>query len=134
MAKPDKPAHKRYTFVVAKEHGVLTADTQAKVFKARVKTRVERVEYLNPAGLPADVANYFAVSLRKTGAVVVADGVSSQSPSAITANAFLVMTNGTRAARTLAAGDELELFPDETGTASLPAGTVLVYLTELTEV
>ena len=69
------------------------------------------------------------------GATVVADGINTDSDGAgtntLAANTFVTLTNGTRANRTLAAGDTLSALLDEGGDTTLPAGTFIVWFTEL---
>ncbi len=130
----NKPNHKRSTFTVSVPHAAVTADTTVPVFKARKRTRVETVRYNNPTGLAEDAANYFAGTL-KNGATVVATIFDTNSAGAGTNSLAAGWTDGSvvTAERVLEVDETLDLILDETGTATLPAGSVLVFLTELTD-
>lgn len=134
----NKSNHKRTTFTVGPvPHAEVTGDTTVPVFKARKRTRVDGVSYLNPTGLAEDAGNHFAGSL-KNGSTVVATIFATDSDGAGADNSLAAgWTDGTvsstPADRILEAGDELDLLLDETGAATLPAGSVLVFLTELTD-
>lgn len=127
--------HKRRSFVFPKEHASVTADTTIKIFKARKRTVIDRVDYINVTGLAEDATNVFAISVLN-GATVVADGINTDSDAvgadnSLAANTFVTLTNGSRANRTLAAGNTLSALLDEGGTATLPAGTFIVWFTEV---
>lgn len=128
MGTPNKNGTERKTVPLRVEHAAATGDTTVPLFKARKRTLIERVDYVS-AGLAADAANQFAISV-KNGSTVVADGISNVSPAAIAAG-ISTLTNGSKANRTLAAGDTLNGLLDETGAANLPAGAFIVWLTEL---
>lgn len=120
----------RERVVLAYDHAQLTGDLTIKLFKAPRRCLVEKVEYINPTGLAEHAADYFAISA-KNGATVCAT-ISTDSAGAgdngIVADTFTTLTNGTRAARTLASGDVLTVLFDETGTATLPAGRLVIHL------
>lgn len=134
MATPNKPNTQRVTLPFTKEHGALTATETDKIFKARKRTKIERVDYINPTGLAADGTNAFSLDV-KNGSTVVASVFNTDSGdtggAALAANTFLTATNGSATARTLAADDILTLVFTEDGTATLPAGTVVIWFTEL---
>ncbi len=134
MATPNKTNAKRVTVPLARDHESVTSDTTVALFKARKRTRIERVDYYSQVGLAEDATNAFAVSV-KNGATVVADGVNTDSDGAgsnsLAAATFVTLTNGAAADRILAAGDVLSALLDESGTATLPAGTFVVWFTEL---
>jgi hypothetical protein len=136
MSKPNKDGRlqaKRYPFV--KEHVAVTANGSVKLFKAVRRCLIERIDYINPTGLAADATNAFRLEIKNGSSLVatIANTDSDDVPAgaAITANTFITATNGTKTLRTLAADDVLDITFTEDGTASLPAGTVIVYYTEL---
>lgn len=120
--------------VLSFDHPAVTSDTEWKFFKVPSgKTlKIDQVEYINPTGLAEDATNVFALSL-KNGSVVVAGPYSSDSDGAgadnsIPANTFFDLTlSSTSTELVAAAGDVLSLLADEGGTASLPAGRVVVH-------
>lgn len=119
--------------VLTFDHPAVTADTTWKLFKvpAGRKLVVDQVDYLNPTGLAEDASNIFELSV-KNGSTVVAGPLSTDSAAAtdasIVADTFTDVTiSATAANRVLAAGDVLSLLADETGTATLPAGRIVVH-------
>lgn len=135
MATPNKNARDRKSHCFPKEHIAITATGSVKLFKATKRCIVDRIDYINPTGLAADPTNAFRVEI-KNGSTVVAqiantDTDDNPAGASIAANTFSTATNGTKAARTLAKDDVLDITFTEDGTATLPAGTVVIYYTEL---
>lgn len=135
MAKPNQPVERRKSYCIVVPHAQLTDDATVKLLKARKRTRIDRVDYINPTGLAADNTNAFAGQL-KNGSTVMAsvfntDGNDVPAGAALAANTFYTATLGTVAERTLAAGDELSYLLDEDGTATLPPGSFVIWFTEL---
>lgn len=136
MASPNKNARERKSYVLSKEHAQITANGSVKLFTARKRTRIDRVEYINVTGLAEDAANAFKVEL-KNGATVVAliantdSDLDPDTGASIPANTPIFASFPTAAGKVLAAGDVLDLTFTETGTATLPAGTVVIWFTEL---
>lgn len=112
----------------AYDHAALTADTTVKLWKcpAGRKFRVDSVEYINPTGLAAHAADFFALKLNK-GATLVADwSTETGQEGTIAADTFVSFTNAALAARSFTAGDVMSIQFDESGTATLPAGRLVV--------
>lgn len=117
-------------FLLAFDHVSVTADTTIKLYKvpAGRSLRIDRVSYINPTGLAQDAANTFNIKITD-GTVVIANwDTTTGAQGTLTADTFveLVLIADTGSNRTLAADDVLTLFLDETGTATLPAGRIVV--------
>lgn len=123
----------RERVVVPFTHAALTGSETDKFFKAPMACLVEKVEYINPTGLVADNSNAFKLEV-KNGSTVVAlvfntDGNDSPAGASIAADTWAdAVTPGSEANRTLAEGDVLSAVFTEDGTATLPAGTMMVHL------
>lgn len=89
---------------------------------------VDAVQYYNATGLAADVSNYFALTIQNSGATKVAASWSTQTSAqgAITAATPVSLVNGTLANRTFTAGEIINFVATEAGSATLPAGRILV--------
>lgn len=80
----------------------------------------------NVTGLAADASNYFNIKVQDGTPTVLANwSTLSTAEGALSAATVHAMTLGTLAQRTLAPGSKVDLFIDETGTATLPADTVV---------
>jgi hypothetical protein len=85
---------------------------------------LEAASYFNATGLAQDAANYFDIKV-VNGATVMANWSTQTGQEGTIAAATTVnLTNGTPANRTAAAGSVISVFYDETGAATLPAGTL----------
>ncbi len=132
MASPNKNKRDRRTFAVTFPIASTAATRAFKTLKARKRTRVERVDYINDTGLAVDAANYFAVAVKNGSKVInTLANTHSTDGAAITANTIYNGTDGTEADRTLEAGDVATFEATKTGTATLPAGTLVLWITEL---
>lgn len=114
------------------QQAALTADTTAVVYEvpAGRSFRVDRVRYYNATGLAEHASDYFAISA-KNGSTVVAGPLSTDSAGAgdngIVAATWTDVAVVTAAgANVLAAAAVLTVLFDETGTATLPAGVVVI--------
>lgn len=89
---------------------------------------LDTAKYYNLTGLVADAANYFVIAVvNATGTVVAADwSTETGQEGSATADTPLDMTLAALADRTFVGGDRINLSLDETGTATLPAGTVQI--------
>lgn len=133
MASPTKPDAEQKVLVFPKEHAQVTATTTVKLFKSRKRIRIDRVDYINPTGLVGASGNAFKGEI-KSGATVCASLFNTDTGAAgatLAPDTFVTGTNGTKANRTIAKDTDITLVLTETGAATLPAGTVLVYYTEL---
>lgn len=119
--------------VLSFDHPSVTATTAWKFFKvpAGRTLKIDAVEYLNPTGLAEDASNNFALAVKADAVVVGSLNTDSDLDpdigASIAANTFTTMTPGTAAESVAAAGAELSLTATETGTATLPAGRVIVH-------
>lgn len=112
-------------------HAALTADTPVRLDKipAGKRVRIDHVQYVNPTGLAADITNAFSLKVRKNhgagGAADIAmvfntDSDDDPAGAALAADTWVTATL-TAANAVLEAGDTIDLFFDEDGTATLPA-------------
>lgn len=117
-------------------HIEVTATTTVKLFKvpAGKRFRVERVEYLNPTGLAEHADNWFNIQLQKGASTVIANhNTDSDEDGTIAADTFtdlgLTATDEDRVivGGAAAAADTAKLVLTEGGTATLPAGQIMVY-------
>lgn len=117
-------------FYLAVDHVTVTADTTVKLDKipSGQKLRIDSVQYVNPTGLATDAANYFNIKILKGAATVVANwSTLTGAEGTIAANTFVSLTmSSTDADKVFTAADELSYFLDETGTATLPAGRIVI--------
>lgn len=107
-------------------HGAVTADTTAKLWRCPTGRtfRVDSVDYINPTGLAADATNYFAVQIKQGSVVVAQHSTLTSAQGALTANTFVTLVkSATSDDLVIEAGEVIDLTLDETGTASLPAGS-----------
>lgn len=119
--------------VLSLDHAELTDDATVKFFKvpAGKTLRVTKVEYINPTGLAEHADNHFALSL-KQASVVVAGPLSTDADGAgdngLVADTFTeIPLSATPADLIIEAGEILSFFADEGGTATLPAGRLVVH-------
>lgn len=134
MSIPNKDSRERKTKCFPKEHAALTATTTIKLFKATKRCRVDRVDYINPTGLAGHGTDAFAGAVKNSSTVVCSlfnTDTGDAGGASLAADTFVTGTNGTAANRTLAKDDVLSAVFTMDGTATLPAGTVLIYFTEL---
>lgn len=110
-------------------HAQVTADTTTKLWRcpAGRTFRVDSVDYINPTGLAADATNYFAVQIKQGSVVVAQHSTLTTAQGALTANTFVALVNSTTDADLIVeAGEVLDLTLDESGTATLPAGSGVI--------
>ena len=129
MARRPEISEERLTFTVT--HGSTTADATDKfwIVPAGRSFRVDSAKYINPTGLARDDSNFFEVAVKK-GSTTMASlntGPVAGAGAAIAADTFTALTlSATEANQVAAADDVLSLVLDETGTATLPAGRIVV--------
>ena len=128
-------SHLQKDLVFSLAHPAVTATSTFHVFKARVPCKVTRIEYANPTGLAEDTTNTFKGEI-KNGSTVLATPFFTDSDEAgdnnLGANTLIVASlSAVDGALNLAAGDTLDLVLTEAGTATLPAGGLVVYVTEI---
>lgn len=131
MGPPRRPSSQQDLLELVFAHPQVTGDTTTKEFKTGSrKFRIDSVDYLNPTGLAESATDYFNVKL-KNGTTVLANRSSATVAAGghgnMTADTFLAATlNATTSNLVLDPGTTLSLELDETGTATLPAGKLIV--------
>lgn len=114
----------------AQEHAAVTADTLARLAQipAGMKFRVDSVQYVNPTGLAQDAANYFVIELLKGATIAASWSTQTGAQGSIAADTFVTLVkSATDADLVFAGGDVMSMNLNETGTATLPAGRLVVY-------
>ena len=113
------------------DHAALTATTTVKLFTVPTgKTlRIDRVWYCNPTGLAGAAGNAFKGEVKNGSTVIntmfnTDTGAGGASLAADTPG--FGTNSATDASLVLAAGDVLTLVFTETGTATLPAGSLFI--------
>lgn len=89
---------------------------------------LDSATYYNATGLAADVSNYFNIKVQLDGGTRVAFNWSTQTSAqgALVADTASALVAGTLANRTFVGGERIDVMFDETGSATLPAGRVVV--------
>lgn len=119
--------------VLTYDHAALTATTTTKLWKvpAGRKFKVERASYINPTGLVGDPTNAFMGEV-KNGSTVVAtlfntDTDDNPAGATLAVDTFVEGSlSATATALWLAASDVLSVVFTEDGTATLPAGRLVI--------
>jgi hypothetical protein len=115
------------------DHAQVTADTTVKLWQvpAGRKFRLDRVYYNNPTGLAVDASNFYNIAVQKndgvTPVVMANHSTETGEEGTLTGDTpveLVLAADG--AARVADAGDDIELLLDEDGTATLPAGRVVI--------
>lgn len=114
-------------FELAYDHAQATGDTTVKLLKASRAMVIDSVDYINPTGLAEDASNYFDVQVLKGSVVAASKNTKTGEGGTLAADTFVALTPALLANRTVAAGDIISLKLDETGTATLPAGRVVIH-------
>jgi hypothetical protein len=117
--------------VLAYDNAALTSTTTAGLYvvPAGKSLTVTSVRYYSSSGLAAHASDSFAITLQARGEDTVAThSTASGAQGTLTADAFATLTV-VSAESTLAAGEVLRAVFTETGTATLPAGRLLVHAT-----
>lgn len=115
---------------IAYDHVAVTADTTVKLFTvpAGKRFRLTRAEYINPTGLAQDATNYFTIKVLKGATVMASWSTLTGAQGTIAADTFVDLVNSSTDADLIAAAAAvIALFLDETGTASLPAGRIVLH-------
>lgn len=111
-------------------HGSTTADTPTKLYKvpAGKSLRLTRVGYVNPTGLAVDASNFFNLEIGDgTNVAFSWSTETTVGQGALPANDFVEFAeSATKAFLTLGPGEVLTLNLNETGAATLPAGSGVI--------
>lgn len=135
MRRENRFESERVTLVV--DHAATSDDLSIKTYKvpAGRSLKLVRAMYVNPTGLAAHNDNWFDISVKKGSTKMCAwstdgNGTGINGAAAegtIAADTFVELTKSSTAANLVAqAGDVLSLVLDETGTATLPAGKLVL--------
>lgn len=112
-------------------HAAVTDDTTGAVFfpgHPTKRVRVKKAQYFNATGLAANGANFFALSIRNGATVIASWSTITGGEGTIGAGEIENMTlSVVDADLVLEANEKLHFVLDETGTATLPAGTFYVW-------
>ncbi len=132
MSSNPKPAavHQNYA-EVSRDHVAATATTTIKVMKCARSLIVDSVYYVNPTGLAEDTTNVFAGVLAKATTACATlfntDSDLSVPDASIPANTWIAgVLDADSAKYSFVAGDEMNLIVTMGGTATLPAGRIVV--------
>lgn len=114
-------------FVLRYENGSLTADANVPLMEASRKFRIDKAKYVNPTGLAADASNYFDIQVKKGSNVALNWSTETGEEGTLTAGEWATLSEASDKSRLVFdAGDLLSLTFDETGTATLPAGYLVL--------
>jgi len=108
-------------------HGAVTATTAEKVWSPTRKFLLERVWYNNPTGLAEDPTDFFDIQILKGATVAANHSTETGREGTLTADTPVeLVLSATQANRVFDAGDVMSLNLDEGGTATLPAGRLMI--------
>lgn len=119
-------------FTLPKEHAEVTATTTLKLYKvpAGRTLRLDRASYINVTGLAGHATDAFAGTVQNASTVVATlfnTDTGDAGGASLTANTFVEgVLSATDASRVFVAGDIVSLVLTEDGTATLPAGTLVL--------
>lgn len=129
MSEPKRPSREQTELVLLKEQAQLTATTTHYVWKndSGQKVRIDKVKYINPTGLANDAANFFVLALKQAAVEVAKWSTETGQQGTIAAAAYVdLVLSTTDADLIIEDGESLTFVCTETGTATLPAGTLQV--------
>lgn len=101
-------------------------DTNEQLMVATRPFRIDSARYVNATGLVAHAANYFNIKILKGASTAFNWSTETGQEGTLAAGTWAAMVAGAAADQVFAKDDELDLFLDETGTAVLPAGRVVL--------
>lgn len=110
------------------DHGSTNASVTTKIWKvpAGRSFRVRRAFYNNPTGLAANASNYFDVRILNAALIAAKWSTLTGSDGTLTADTPVELVLQTDANLVLPAGTVLSFATILTGTATLPAGRVVI--------
>jgi hypothetical protein len=116
---------------LSKDHASVSATTTVKLYKvpAGRTFRLDRATYINPTGLVGDPTNAFAGTVQNASTVAATlfnTDTGDAGGASLAADTFVTGTLGAAAGPVFQAGDVVSLVLTEDGTATLPAGTVVI--------
>jgi len=112
--------------MIRADHIQVTADTTQFLFQTDADRAflLEEAVYYNATGLANDATNFFDIQVKHGTTVAANWSTETGQEGAIAADTPVVLTNG--ADLVIPPGTRVNLFLDEDGTATLPAGTIQV--------
>lgn len=113
-------------FMLSIDHAQFTGDLAVKVAKPSRQFVIDKVRYVNVTGLAADAANYFEIQVLLGAAVAATWSTETGQEGTIAVDTFVDLVNGVSPLRVGAADAEIILNFDETGTATLPVGRLVI--------
>lgn len=118
-----------YTEVPYEHAGAVAATVVHKLRVIRRPMRIEKVDYILPAGYTQDAANYYVIELRKGATVIASWSCQTGQQGTITADTPVsLVLSATDANRVCAAGDVLSLALVKFGAAAnLPLGRMCAH-------
>lgn len=126
MTAPKRPSVTDDSFVLSYDHAAASADTTIKLWKLRKRFIIDKVQYINVTGLAEDAANYFNIKVLIAAVVAANWSTETGQEGTIAANTFVAPTLAAAASRVGALDAEISLVLDEDGTATLPAGRIVI--------
>ena len=128
MRRPNNHEWERTTWIL--ENASLTATTERQLFLVPTGRtwKLDRATYINPTGLAVDATNFFTLQVLND-ATVMADWSTETTvgEGAIPADAHATLVNSSTAADLVAAAaDVISVNYAEDGTATLPAGMIII--------
>jgi len=121
--------------IITYDHAQLTADATVILFKvpSGKKLRIEKATYINPTGLVAHAANFFNIKIIKATSTLIANwSTETGEEGTIAADTFVDLVLGATDADQVVVGgaasgaDLVKVLFDEDGTATLPAGRIVI--------
>lgn len=129
MADVLRPSREQTPFIWTYDHAQATADATIKLYKntSGSRLRIDEVTYINVTGLAQDATNIFTIKLMQGAVVVASWSTLTGAQGSIAANTFVTLVNSaTDADLVIEDDEELALFLDEGGDATLPAGRIQI--------
>ncbi len=114
----------REPFLVIYDHVEATADLEVKLLLAKRSFRILSAQYINVTGLAQDVTNFFNIKVKQAAVIIANWSTETGQEGTIAADTFVEMVMGSDV--NVEAAEELSFQMDEDGTATLPAGRVII--------
>ncbi len=113
---------------ISYDHASATSDGTTKLWKvpAGRSYRISRVYYNNPTGLAANASDYYTIKVLNGATVAALWSTQTGANGTLSADTPVELVIQADAAPVLPENTNLALFLDLTGTATLPAGRVVI--------
>lgn len=122
-----KPRDTQSEHMLRFDFASVTADTTHELFKALKDLELDKVEIYTAAGLAADAANYFVLSIKRGATIMAKWSTETGQEGALPAAAYAAMVLQAGDAKRADADTALQLVLDETGVQTLPAGHIVMH-------